>query len=217
MQRRVSLARTLAYPSEPLFIGKAFITLLSSYAQAKIRIGFRPYPIEIAPYGYSAVSLCSFLPAAVRIVSGPTLPINIRKINISLPATLNCAVIPVESPTVAKAETVSNAIGKNGSDSVTVNTNMAADTIVKPKPRIRNAFFTCSSGIDIFLMMTVRSFFKNERKNAKTTATVFNLIPPAVLPEAPPTNITKIIINSVALVSEAKDTVEKPAVRSVTA
>ena len=125
-----------------------------------------PYPIEIAPHGYSIVSLCAFFPAAVRIVSGPTLPINIRKISISCPTTLNCAVIPVESPTVAKAETVSNAIGKNGSDSVTVNINMAAETIVKPKPRIKKAFLTCSSGIDIFLIMTVRSFFKNERKNA---------------------------------------------------
>ena len=151
------------------------------------------------------------------MVSGPTLPINIKKIKISLPATLKDAVMPVERPTVAKAETVSKTSGKNGSDSVTVSTKTAAQITDKPKPKIKKAFLTCSSGTDVFLMTTVRSLRKNERKNANTTATVFSLTPPAVLPEAPPANITKIIKSRVAFVSEAKETVEKPAVRKVTA
>ena len=128
--KRLNSARTS--PFRP-FLSKykplRFLRFFSFVLSSLMEIVGIPYPIEIAPYGYSTVSLCSFLPAAVRMVSGPTLPINIKKINISLPAMLNCAVMPVESPTVAKAETVSNAIGKNGSVSVIVNTNTAAETI----------------------------------------------------------------------------------------
>ena len=54
----------------------------------------------------------------VIIVNAPSLPINIRKIRISLLAACRSAVIPVDSPTVPKAETTSKSsclISKEGS------------------------------------------------------------------------------------------------------
>ncbi len=57
----------------------------------------------------------------------------------------------------------------------------------------------------------------NERKEAIIAAAVLSLIPPAVLPDAPPTNIIKVIKNNVAVRRFENGIVENPAVRSVTA
>ena len=125
--------------------------------------------------------------------------------------------MPADNPTVAKADTVSNTSGKNGSFSVIVNIKIPAQIIPKPNPKIKNAFLTCSSGTALFFMTTVFWLFKNDLKNAMTTAAVFNFIPPAVLPAAPPINIIKIIKSKVEFPSDEKGTVENPAVLSVTA
>jgi len=48
----------------------------------------------------------------VAMVMGPNLPMNMTAIRRNLEAVCRCGVIPVESPTVAKAETLSKATCK---------------------------------------------------------------------------------------------------------
>ena len=57
--------------------------------------------------GYSIFVLFFFDVTALNNVNVPTFPANIRKININLPQTFKSGVIPVETPTVANADTVS--------------------------------------------------------------------------------------------------------------
>ncbi len=59
-------------------------------------------------------------------VSGPRRPQIITSTRISLPGSLREAVMPVERPTVAKAETVSNMILSKECDSVSISRNIAS-------------------------------------------------------------------------------------------
>lgn len=60
-------------------------------------------------------------------VRGPILPINITIHKSTSPISLICEVIPIDSPTVPKADTTSNARGKKEIFSVTVNRNKKTD------------------------------------------------------------------------------------------
>ena len=63
------------------------------------------------------------------IVSGPNRPVNIMRMEISLEPTDSPGVMPVDSPTVPKAETISNRMSR--SDSVGSSMAMAApDTVI---------------------------------------------------------------------------------------
>ncbi len=59
-------------------------------------------------------------------VSGPRRPQIITSTRMNLPGPLRLGVMPVERPTVANAEMVSNMILSNGSASVIISRNMAS-------------------------------------------------------------------------------------------
>ena len=65
------------------------------------------HPIINLPVGYLYLVYNTFRVKASPSVRKPIRPTNIDTINISLPATDKCGVIPNESPTVPKAETIS--------------------------------------------------------------------------------------------------------------
>ena len=67
---------------------------------------------------------------------------NIRMIMISRPASERAPVMPVDSPTVANAETASNSVSVSPNPSVMDSANVAVITEISPKRRTVNAVAT---------------------------------------------------------------------------
>ena len=148
--------------------------------------------------------------------TGPIRPINIRNIITIFPRFVKSGVIPIDKPTVPKAENVSKAIVKKSAFSKMLNKSIPVNTIVNDKTMTDSALRAMSRLT--FLLNKVRfSRLRISVTTIKTTnAKVVVLIPPAVPPGEPPINIKAIIINCVAGYNTAMFNVEKPAVRNVT-
>ena len=98
------------------------------------------YPIVKCAFGYRWLCDLTFRLNANAKVSVPILPINIQIIITIFPTIDRLVVIPVESPTVENADTVSNAIGiKPLLPSLILRINIAINMIDVEKRKIEKA------------------------------------------------------------------------------
>ena len=78
--------------------------------------GFLDYPTTILPSGTISLRLTFCWAASVKPKeTGPTLPMNMVRVRAILPTQLVTAVTPLDTPTVAKADTASKAASTPGS------------------------------------------------------------------------------------------------------
>ena len=112
------------------------------------------------------------------MVSGPSLPINIIKIESSLLPSQRPPVIPVESPTVPKALTISKAISRSGiSGSITHIKYIPISTTEMPIITIIAALRNASCGIE-YLNAFSDSFVAADLTPLSKTKNVVVFIPP---------------------------------------
>lgn len=150
-------------------------------------------------------------------MSGPILPIYIRSIIRNFPAIVKWGVIPVDNPTVPKAETASNSKErKDLSSNISKRRKRKENAIVALTTRAR-ALYTTELGM-VLLKVSMSSLpLKMLFRERRRIANVEVFIPPPVEPGEAPMNIRKIIIVRVTVEREDMDIVLKPAVLGVTA
>ena len=123
--------------------------------------------------------------------------------------------MPVERPTVAKAETVSNMILSKGCDSVSINRNMASiSTMVLTMMMARDRVTIWGDRVRP-KAVTWGRLVRKARVASNTTAKVVTLIPPPVEVAPAPMNINIIMNSREAGTIWPMSTVLKPAVRAV--
>ena len=134
----------------------------------------------------------------VAMVSGPSLPINMVVIRISFAPAFKSGVIPVDSPTVPKALTVSNSnFIKSSSGSAMHIRKVCTQTTASASMAMRNAWDTTSVGIrrlnalQCLFVAALNMLFIS-------TKVVVVLIPPPVEPGDAPRNIRTARTNSPA-------------------
>lgn len=158
-----------------------------------------------------------FLLSARANVNTPTRPINMDAIKTYFPAIDILGVIPVELPTVAKADTSSKAKCSSGKlGSVNDSMSVPRKTTESEKRKIENALYSKSLGM--VCLKTSTCFFPRivAMADRKMAAKVVVLIPPPVPPGEAPININKRNINKVGVERIAKLVVLKPAVLTTT-
>ena len=146
---------------------------------------------------------------------GPTLPMNISKQSISLDKEDNCEVMPVESPTVANADTVSNNI-----DSSEMFVCISDKLIITDETNIKNiaenAIAVALYTVFLFNLCLLIVVSVCPAKTLITvdiiTAIVVVLIPPPVEEGEAPINISIIVMIFVISYSWSIGTEKKPAV-----
>ena len=150
-------------------------------------------------------------------VSGPSFPRNIMKTISIFPIGDRSAVIPIDRPTVPKAETTSNKIAKNGIGSVIFKIKIAVkinSTLIVEiaSDRRINWSFSVFLAIEICFLP-----FKKVITDRRMTRNVVSLIPPPVDALPAPTNIRR--SKSVIVLSRRlpMSVVLNPAVLGVTA
>jgi len=188
--------------------------VLPKVPSPKIRNFFIIYPTIIFSLGYEiARVLPRWMVIAITRVSGPIRPRNIVIIITIFEAIDSDEVMPVESPTVAEAETTSKNICI---DVKPVSKNMIAVVERKVMPRkrtkIASALFTISLGM--VLLETSTWFFSLiiVLMLINMTAKVVVLIPPPVEPGEAPINMSNIMKSMVAGLNLDMSTELKPAV-----
>jgi hypothetical protein len=146
------------------------------------------------PVGYSIKSTL-FCPSIYAKVKGPTLPTNIVIIIVDLLTDVRSDVIPVESPTVPKADTTSKSIFIKLVFSDKVRVNIITAIRIKDKKTIAFAFEYIDT--EIALLKRTLCFFPLILENIyeSTTTKVDVLIPPPVEPGDAPININIIVTN----------------------
>jgi len=162
-----------------------------------------------------------FLNATAKAsVKGPKRPANIVRVIQNLLNVFSPLVIPVESPTVPKADTTSkNALTKfPPSFPISEKVIMIVKTNIHKNARkkITRASLIIRRGIDLEKSIVRRLFLNIAYTEAPTTAKVDVFIPPPVDPGEAPINIRKIKDISEGTVKLAVETVLNPAVRLVT-
>ena len=135
---------------------------------------------------------------------------------VSLPAIESAGVIPVESPTVPKAETTSKIASLKVKSSTTSRTSVPPNTTSIPIATTASASRTSQSGTSRLKNSTRPVPLNMDLIEASARPTVTVLTPPAVPPGDPPMNIRAASMKSVGSASEAVRTVLNPAVRAVT-
>src|SRR5699024_6464400 len=134
---------------------------------------------------------------AKAMVIGPSLPRYIQKVIKTLPTADKSGVNPLLAPTVASAETVSYKISTRGALSVIVKTKLTERIMVIDTKNIAKAFLNTSVPINLPKTTGSLSPLTTEWVDRKSTPSVVVLIPPAVDPGEPPTNIRPISIRAV--------------------
>ena len=146
---------------------------------------------------------------------GPILPMNIRKQRINLDKEDNCDVIPVESPTVAKADTISNNID-NSEIFLCISAKLIITDEMKIKNIAENAIAVALYTVFLFNLCLLIVVSVYPAKTLITvdiiTAIVVVLIPPPVEEGEAPININMIVIIFVIAYSFSIGTEKNPAV-----
>ena len=135
--------------------------------------------------------------SAVATVIGPNLPTIMREIRIICEGEFSSGVIPVDSPTVPKAESTSNSVSERLKS---VNRRMVSVAVAtNPKLSMTTVIAWRITFGDIALPNTLASFRPRitEKTVANSTKSVVILIPPAVPAGPPPMNINMSIANRV--------------------
>ena len=170
----------------------------------------------MSSFGYLIFSFFGFANEN-RSVRGPTFPINIMMMITSFPRSDRLPVIPIDNPTVPKAETTSKRISINEAFSDRVIIKIAVSTNIKLTIAIASAL-RINLGWMLLLPIVKSSFPRRKVMVAKTIMiAVVNLIPPAVDALPPPINMRIIIRKRVASSRLAISSVLKPAVLGETA
>ena len=141
---------------------------------------------------------------------------NIRMAIRILPVTVRSGVIPVDSPTVAKALIASKRTSRSGFCSVLNRSKAKADTVPMESTSTVRAFWTVSHGNVRLNTSTCSRRLRLVLTAVQRTAAVVVLMPPPVEPGEAPTNMQIIIRNRLADDSRPMSQVLKPAVRVVT-
>lgn len=154
---------------------------------------------------------------AIRRVSVLTRPINIVIISTTLLAELNCAVMPLLSPTVLYADTHSNVI---------LNRLLPASKIemLRIAIEITNIERIIIAKALLIVVVDISRLYISKRDFPLTTLRILStaiakelvLIPPPVEPGEAPIHIKNIKIKTVGMLSAEVSTVLKPAVLVVT-
>lgn len=124
-------------------------------------------------------------------------PMNIRTLKISSPKSLSCPVTPIDKPTVPKAETTSNAKGRNGSDSEIVKRKMKIHTVKIEIVVMASERIVISMRIERPKISGSLCERRNASVDSTTTMNVVSLMPDAVDALPPPMNIRIIVSNKV--------------------
>ncbi len=148
-------------------------------------------------------------------VSGPRRPQIITSTRMSLPGSLRVAVMPVESPTVANAEMVSNMILSKGNCSVSISRNMASISTMVLTMMMASDRVTIWDERVRPKAVTWGRLVRNALVASSTTAKVVTLIPPPVEVAPAPMNISIIRNSRAAGVIRPMSMVLKPAVRAL--
>ena len=163
----------------------------------------------------SSVYLAFFgcrLTQIVIMVMAPSLPVNIKKIKIHRAAMPSPGVMPVDSPAVLKADTVSKkSCMKVSSGSATHIRKVPTQTIRAEQITIMDALDTFSFGILLRNAPTGR-LENSLRTDCSNTNIVLVFTPPPVEPEDAPMNMRIQITNSPPLLKLPREQVENPAV-----
>jgi len=150
------------------------------------------------------------------MVSGPILPTYIKMVIKNLPVWLSRGVIPVESPTVPKAEKASNIILSNGKGSTIRSRNNTKKIRVAERVISEVASRMLVDGILRLQMLKSLLPFKRDVMDSTSTAKVVVFIPPPVDPGDAPINISARVISIEAGLRLPVSIVLNPAVRVVT-
>ena len=145
----------------------------------------------ILPSGSRDVSAPQGLTAAYSSVRPPTLPKNISPISTQRDTGPSDGVMPMDSPTVPMAETVSKMHGSKGSPSAALITKAPASARKRYSVSSVEALLTVSSSIR---RLNSRGLFRRRTTAAAlaaSTAAVVVFTPPAVEPGFPPMNIKR--------------------------
>ncbi len=124
--------------------------------------------------------------------------------------------MPVESPTVPKADTISNKELIKGVCSKAIRMVVATTTIVTPSTIKVNAFKTVCIGILFLNKMVSLEPLICDKTAINIIPKVVTLTPPAVEPGEPPINIRKTENTFEISLSPPRFNVEKPAVLVLT-
>ena len=148
----------------------------------------------------------------LAIVNGPSLPKNIVNTKINLLKSWRCGVIPVDNPTVPKAETTSKSTcARLRLGSIMLIKKVFMHTRAMASDVITKALMILSVGI--FLLKAVQLLLVERAYTLlKIVKVVVVLIPPPVEPGEAPINISIISTKSPALVNVPRGYVLKPAV-----
>ncbi len=144
---------------------------------------------------------------------GPSRPMNMSAVSRSCPAVPTCAVIPVDSPTVEKAEITSNRTWSrvNG---VSISIRMVEPTTVATdRSATLSAWRWGPRGMCRKNAVTLVSPRTSVRMTNSSTAKVVTLMPPAVPAGPPPMNMSTFVPSSVSVLSAPGSMLLKPAVR----
>jgi hypothetical protein len=147
-------------------------------------------------------------------LSVPILPTNMERVMVTLPASDNAEVIPVDNPTVPMAENSSNISDSNFlSGSVIVRKKVEIKIKDKENKAIENARSIVLIEIVLLYITTWDSPLMVAKADLRITAKVVVFIPPPVEPGDAPTYIRKIKNTSTGTESALISTELNPAVR----
>ncbi len=150
------------------------------------------------------------------MVMGPSLPINMMTMHISLLPTLSVGVMPVESPTVANALVISKSASiPPMSGSITSSSHVPIRMTASPNSTMTVALRNADAGIEDLNAFSER-FVAAETMPVNSTNMVVDFTPPPVDPGDAPMNISAIIAVNPASLKLPSDLVENPAVRADT-
>ena len=128
---------------------------------------------------------------------GPSRPRNIRATSTSCPAIGRSSVIPVDSPTVANADTVSNSTASSPKGVISSSATVATITSPTPASATVRAWRWMAAGSRRPSTCTVGSPRISASITNASSANVVTLIPPAVPALPPPMNISTSVISRV--------------------